>query len=153
MFVKSIETFPALAVNEVLLYFNSPSRLASRLSVSPLAVVPPEDEEEEGEEGEDEVAGDVTGLAGVELDDELLLEELLPQPATASSATSATLSATVPRTSFPPGLSVDVALIIVRPPLSSLPHVPPRHPVRIIARSHARAFSMRERSRCQTPSV
>jgi hypothetical protein len=36
MLVKAIETLPALAVSEVLLYFNWPSGLAARLSFSPV---------------------------------------------------------------------------------------------------------------------
>ena len=75
MFVKSIDTFPALALSEVLLYLSSPSRLASKLSAVPLAEVPVEVEEE--------VLGVVAGVAGVE--DELDVEPLLEEPQPAAS--------------------------------------------------------------------
>ncbi len=40
MLVKAIETFPALAIREVLLYFSWPSGLASRLNAPPVVVAP-----------------------------------------------------------------------------------------------------------------
>src|SRR5580693_6462082 len=88
MFVKSIETLPALALSVVLLYLSWPSALASRLS-APLG----------------EVLDDVDVLAVLELVgvlgvvagavvEELVLEEP-PQPASASTPTARVTAASV----------------------------------------------------------
>jgi hypothetical protein len=113
MFVKLIDTLPALAVSEAVLYFSSPSGLASRLTADLAAVPPVEDEPE------DDVLEVVAGVAGVEdeLEVELLLEE--PQPAI-SSAASMTL--TMPGTNDRPrtvraiDLPVGVARVIAFSP-------------------------------------
>jgi hypothetical protein len=72
MFVKVIETLPALAVNELVLYFNWPSAFAARLSDCPAAPVAAAGVEEAAEL---EVVG-----AGAE---ELVVLDELPQPASA----------------------------------------------------------------------
>jgi hypothetical protein len=75
VFVMTIETIPALAVNEVVLYFSWPSGLVSRLR----CVAPAAEALVEGEV-EGEVVGAVAGL---------LLEEP-PHPASAALASRAT---------------------------------------------------------------
>jgi len=76
MFVKAIETLPAFAVNEVVLYFNWPSALAARLRDCPAAPVAAAGA---GEAAELEVVG-----VGAE---ELVVLDELPQPASAISPT------------------------------------------------------------------
>lgn len=79
MFVKSIVTAPAFALNEVVLYFSCPSLFAARLRVCPAPV---------DAAGAEEVAAvDVAGVAavdGVEADELVLFDEL-PHPLNASS--------------------------------------------------------------------
>jgi hypothetical protein len=82
MFVKSMLTFPALAVNEVVSYFSWPCGLEARLKVCP-ALAPPV-----AGAGAEEVAELVVGAAALLLvvaAEELLLGEELPHPASASS--------------------------------------------------------------------
>jgi hypothetical protein len=78
MLVKAIETLPALAVSDVVLYFSWPSGFAATLNACPAlaagAVEP-------------DVVGVAAALVGAE-DDELVLEEELPQPARASRPTA-----------------------------------------------------------------
>ncbi len=88
--MKSIETLPAVALSEVLLYFNWPSALASRLRA--LLAVPLELAGVVAElvVAEDEVAGvvaeEVVGVAAVV--EELVVLEELPHPASASRPTA-----------------------------------------------------------------
>ncbi len=85
MFVKLIETAPALALSAVVLYFNWPSGLAVRLRLLlPVAGAVA---------GVEDVAGlvavaVVAGLAGAEAAEELELELELPQPANTSNPTA-----------------------------------------------------------------
>jgi hypothetical protein len=116
MFVKAIETLPALAVSEVVSNLSWPSGSAARLSVcpalAPLAGAGVEDA------AELDVVGVAAGLAGGVLADELLDElplDELPQPA-ASNAASATLSAIARRIVRWTGLQVVVAFVIACPP-------------------------------------
>jgi hypothetical protein len=80
MFVKLIDTAPALAVSEVLSNFSWPSASAVRLREpdAPLDV--------DGAAGVDVDELDVAGAAAVELEDDPELVDELPQPANASSA-------------------------------------------------------------------
>ena len=71
-FVNAIETLPALAVSEVVLYFNWPSALAARLSDCPAPPVAAAGVEEAAE----------LDVAGVDAEELVVLDEL-PQPASA----------------------------------------------------------------------
>src|SRR5580692_959152 len=85
MFVKSIDTFPALALSEVVLYFSCPSEFAARLSVCPAPSLLAGAGVEEA--AELDVVGVSAALAGVDAEELVLFDEP-PQPARASRPTA-----------------------------------------------------------------
>jgi hypothetical protein len=108
MFVKSIVTFPALALSEVVLYLSWPSVLADRLSVCP-PLAPPAGAGVEAV-AELDVVGVAAGLAGVE-DEEELFEELPQPPASVTSTVTASVSP--PRETLPIDLALGVACLLI----------------------------------------
>jgi hypothetical protein len=110
-FVKSTDTFPAFAVNDFVLYSSWPSGFASSFTL----LEPPD----AAGAGVDVLAELVVGVVSAGVDVlaavEEELDEELPQPASASSATS---SASIEMVAFE-------RLVVVRPAAGSLTSDPP----------------------------
>jgi hypothetical protein len=85
MFVKAIETVPALAVNDVVLNFRAAPGPAATLSACPAPVAPLAG----AVVAELEVVGAGAALDGVEAEELVLLEEL-PQPASTITPSAST---------------------------------------------------------------